>query len=75
MSRRLSHYKHLKGSDVEETQANILHSHRGTRNVGRAKVGVFQPDTSTINQYVPSSLPMKAEKALRLAQSLHRNRV
>jgi len=75
MSRKLANYKHLKGKDVEETLANILYAHRPSRNVGRRQVGVFQPDTSTINQYIPSSLPMKPEKALRLAQSLHRNKV
>lgn len=74
MSRKLAQYKHLKGSDVEETTANILHAHRQTKNVGRRQVGVFMPDTSTINQYVPSSLPIKPEKALRIAQTLHRTR-
>ena len=74
MSRRTQQYRQFKGKDVDETMSNILHAHRQTRNVGRRKIGVFMPDTSVINQYVPSSLPMKLEKAQRIAQTLHRTR-
>lgn len=74
MSRRTEQYRQFKGKDVDETVENILRAHRPTRNIGRTKIGVFMPDTSVINQYVPSSLPMKPEKALRIAQTLHRSR-
>lgn len=74
MSRRLAHYRHLKAETVAATASAIMHVHRFTKNIGHTKIGVFMSDTSVINQYVPSSLPIKPEKAERLAQALHHAR-
>lgn len=72
MSRRTKIYRQFKRETVEDTVQAILHSHRPSKNVGRTLVGIVKTDTSIIKQWVPSSLPIKQEKAYHIARTLHR---
>jgi hypothetical protein len=79
VSRRTQQYRQFKRETVDDTFAAITHSHRTTKNVGRRcldrdeDIPVILVSGRQI-RYIPASLPIGEEKALRIAQTLHKQK-
>lgn len=79
MSKRRALYQHLKREKVEDTVQNIIaHHERGSARAGKHPVNYYtyaEGLPRPTDQVVKNSLPIKHEKAIRIANNLHKSRV